>query len=178
MRPGADDMNAGTTRTGADALSAEVFRAFIAALRLHQRLMFGAFAEHGMHPGQAFCLRLLAAEDGLSQRDLAAGLHIAPPTASRMLRSMEADGLVERRSDTADHRLTRVFITPRGSQAEARLRDVAAAYIDDTIATLDEADRRELLRLLGAFNERLAAALEARRQAEPSAGGTAGTGAP
>jgi MarR family transcriptional regulator, organic hydroperoxide resistance regulator len=153
---------------GADDLSASVFRAFVTTLRLHQRLMFSALAERGMHPGQSFCLRFLSANDGLSQRDLAEGLHIAAPTASKMLRTMQEAGLVDRRPDATDHRLTRVFITPKGRTMEMQLHEVAAAYANETIATLPEEDRRELVRLLRELGRCLAAAFEA-RQAEPPA---------
>ena len=152
---------------GVDELSSRVFRAFLTSLRLHRRLMLGVLTDRDMHPGQAFCLRLLKANDGIAQRDLAAGLHIAPPTASKMLRAMEKAGLVDRRPDTTDQRLTRVYITKKGRDDEARLREVAAGYINQTIATLPEADRRDLARLLGEFNARLDGALEARRQSGP-----------
>jgi MarR family transcriptional regulator, organic hydroperoxide resistance regulator len=156
---------------GVDELSSRVFRAFITALRLHRRLMIGAMADRDMHPGQAFCLRLLTANDGIAQRDLAAGLDIAPPTASKMLHGLEKAGLVRRRTDAKDQRLTRVYITPEGRDLEARLHEVAAAYVNDTIAALPEADRRDLERLLGELNERLSAVIGARRQREHTPGG-------
>ena len=156
---------------GVDELSSRVFRAFLTSLRLHRRLMLGALTDRDMHPGQAFCLRLLRANDGIAQRDLAAGLHIAPPTASKMLRAMEKAGLVDRRPDATDQRLTRVYITPKGRDDEARLREVAAGYINQTIATLPVEDRRDLERLLGELNARLDGALAARRLSAPSADG-------
>jgi DNA-binding MarR family transcriptional regulator len=159
---------------GVDELSSRVFRAFVTALRLHRRLMLGVLADRDMHPGQAFCLRLLTVNDGIAQRDLAAGLHIAPPTASKMLRAMEKAGLVERRPDASDQRLARVHITARGRDLEARLHEAAAGYVDETIATLPEEDRRELARLLDELNDRLEAALQAREAAgAASAGGEA-----
>jgi len=64
---------------GVDDLSAGVFRAFLAALRLHRQLMVKTLAGHGTHPGQAVCLRLLATHDGITQRDLATALHLSRP---------------------------------------------------------------------------------------------------
>jgi MarR family transcriptional regulator, organic hydroperoxide resistance regulator len=133
---------------GTNELSARVFRAFIKTLRLHRRLMLAAMNDRDMHPGQAFCLRLVVENDGMPQRDLAAGLHIAAPTISRMLQSMEKAGLVKRLQDVADQRLTRVFATPAGRELEGRLRAVAADYVNQTIGRLSEADQRELARLL------------------------------
>lgn len=133
---------------GVDDLSADVFRAFLGVLALHRRLMMQALADRGVHPGQALCLRLLAANDGIAQRDLAAALYVARPTVTRMLHSMEKAGLVRRRPDAVDQRLTRVELTEAGRAEELRMRAAAADYVNATVATLPEADRRELARLL------------------------------
>lgn len=154
---------------GVDPLSAEAFRAFTKTLRLHRRLLFGAMSDHDMHPGQAFCLRLVATNDGMAQRDLAAGLHVAAPTVSKMLRGMEQAGLVTRRADDADQRLTRVYLTDQGRALEARLREVAAAYVNDTIGILSEAERRQLARLLDRLAARIEAVLDERRAAPSEA---------
>jgi DNA-binding MarR family transcriptional regulator len=133
---------------GVDELSAEVFRALHATLRLHKQLMTRTLAAHGTHPGQATCLRLLAVHDGITQRDLAEALHLARPTVSKMLQAMEKAGAVERRPDETDQRLTCVKLTAAGRALERDLRAVAADYVNETIGTLPEGDRRELARLL------------------------------
>jgi len=133
---------------GVDELSAEVFRALHATLRLHKQLMTRTLAAHGTHPGQATCLRLLAVHDGITQRDLADALHLARPTVSKMLQAMQKAGVVERRPDDTDQRLTCVKLTAAGRALERDLRAVAADYVNETIGTLPEGDRRELARLL------------------------------
>jgi DNA-binding MarR family transcriptional regulator len=151
---------------GVDELSSRVFRAFMGTLRLHRRLMMQELADRGIHPGQAMCLRLLAANDGISQRDLAAALHVARPTVTKMLKSMEKSGLVRREPDAADARLTRVELTGAGRAEEKQMGAVAAVYVNATIATLPECDRRELARLLDALGgaiERAGAVRETRR---------------
>ena len=157
---------------GVDELSSRVFRAFVGTLRLHLRLMMQALADRGIHPGQAMCLRLLGANDGIAQRDLADALHVARPTVTKMLHSMEKAELVRRRADAVDARLTRVELTAAGRAEERRMRAAAAHYVNATIATLPADDRRELARLLeelGASIERAAAAREAGRHGEESA---------
>ena len=154
---------------GVDELSSRVFRAFVGTLRLHGRLMMQALADRGIHPGQAMCLRLLAVNDGIAQRDLADALHVARPTVTKMLHSMEKAGLVRRRADVVDGRLTRVELTAAGRAEETQMRAAAAHYVNATIATLPADDRRELARLLeelGASIERAAAAREGGRPGE------------
>jgi DNA-binding MarR family transcriptional regulator len=139
-----------------DALSAEVFRAFIRALQLHRQHMFKALAGHGVHPGQVFCLRLVGARSGITQRDLASELLLARPTVTRMLQALERAGAVERRPDQRDQRLTRVYLTATGGDLLEETHAVAADYINQTIASLSEHDRRDLVRLLNLLGDSMA----------------------
>jgi len=141
---------------GVDALSSRVFRAFLTAARLHKHQMMRALATRGIHPGQAFCLRVVAANDGVTQRDLAGSLHLARPTVTKMVQALERSGAVERRPDPDDRRLTRVYLTDGGRELAVEMHGVAADYINATIGTLAEDDRRELARLL----EELGASIE------------------
>jgi MarR family transcriptional regulator, organic hydroperoxide resistance regulator len=161
---------------GVDELSSGVFRAFLTTLRLHRQLMVRTFAERGTHPGQAMCLRLLAARDGITQRDLAASLHLSPPTITRMLQAMEKAELIERRPHDSDQRLTCVGLTAAGRDLEQELRAVAAGHVNETIGTLSEDDRRELGRLLDELSASIVAAIDARPDAADGGGGRATSG--
>ena len=148
---------------GVDDLSSRVFFAFLVTLRLHKQLMLRTLAGQGTHPGQIFCLHVLAGRDGISQRDLADALRLSRPTVSRMLQAMQKAGAVERRPDAADQRLTRVFLTDVGRDLERQMRGVVADFVNETIGELPENDRRELARLLGELGELMSQAL-ARRE--------------
>lgn len=152
---------------GVDDLSSQVFLAFVGALRLHKQLMRRTLIGQGTHPGQVFCLHVLAGQDGISQRDLADALHLSPPTVSKMLQAMQKAGAVERRPDAADQRLTRVFLTAAGRDLEGQMRGVVAEFVNETIGSLPENDRLELARLLGELGASLSQAL-ARRGQEPA----------
>lgn len=147
---------------GVDDLSSRVFLAFLGTLRLHKQLMLRTLTGQGTHPGQIFCLHVLAGHDGISQRDLADALRLSRPTVSKMLQAMQKAGAVERRPDTADQRLTRVFLTAAGRDLERQLRGVVAELVNATIANLPENDRRELARLLGELGARMSQALARR----------------
>ncbi len=153
-----------TELEGVDELSTRVFRAFLNALRLHRQLMIAALSDIDTHPGQAFCLRFLSANDGVTQRDLADSLHLAKPTVSKMLQAMEKAGAIERRPDEHDQRLTRVHLTPVGHRLETKLRAVSAAQINETVGSLPEGDRRELGRLLEALSASISTAIDVRQR--------------
>lgn len=150
---------------GVDDLSSGVFFALLVTLRQHKQLMLRTLAGQGTHPAQIFCLHVLVGHDGISQRDLADALHLSPPTVSKMLQAMQKAGAVERRPDSADQRLTRVFLTASGRDLERQMRGVVAELVNETIGELPEDDRRELARLLGELGASMSQAL-ARRDSE------------
>lgn len=59
-------------------------------------------------------MRELSREDGCSQLDLVHKTHLKAPTVSVTLKRMEAEGLVERKQDISDLRITRVYLSPKG----------------------------------------------------------------
>jgi DNA-binding MarR family transcriptional regulator len=165
---------------GVDELSARAFRAFLATAKLHFKNMMATMAGGRTHPGQAMCLRLLDVNEGATQRDMARMLHVAPPTVSKMLSTMEKAGLVERRPDEADQRLTRVYLTSDGRERSEQMGVAVGEYVNATFATLTERERRDLARLLDKLGARIsevaAAGCEpAAPEAPPAAADTAAT---
>lgn len=133
---------------GVDDLSERAFRAFISTARLHFKHMMGALAGGHARHGQAMCLRLLTVNEGATQREIAHMLHVAPPTVSKMLSAMEKSGLVERRPDHTDQRLTRVYLTDAGRERDEEIAAAVGQYVNATFGALSERDRRDLSRLL------------------------------
>ena len=70
----------------------------------------GVMSQQGAH----LVLSTLAVSDGINQLELVRSTHLRPPTVSVILRRMEAEGLVERRSDEKDKRAIRVYLTDKG----------------------------------------------------------------
>jgi len=140
---------------GIDELSARAFRAFLTTARLHFKNMMTTMAGGRLHHGQALCFRLLSVNDGVTQKDLARMLRVAPPTVSKMLSTMEKAGLVERRPDEADQRLTRVHLTDAGRERGAQIGVALGEYINATFATLTERELREFTRLLDKLGARI-----------------------
>ena len=145
---------------GVDPLSYAVFSAYMRSLHLHRQLMGKLMSGPDSHPGQAFCLRMLAANDGVTQRDLAEAMHLSRPSVTTMLQRMQKAGLIDRRPDEADQRLMRVYLTDDGRALAAQMRATFATYISTAFDSMSADDRRELERLLGVMAENTAAALK------------------
>ena len=81
-------------------------------------------------PGAHLVLSMLAIHDGINQLELVRATHLKPPTVSVILKNMEAEGLVERRSDPNDLRAIRVYLTENGRRLDqkniARIRAMDA----------------------------------------------------
>ncbi len=78
----------------------------------------------GLHVGQELVLLNLAIEDGVTQSDLMTSLCVEPPTMTKTLQRMEKAGLVKRRPDDVDGRISRVSATPEGRALQQSILDL------------------------------------------------------
>lgn len=76
-----------------------------ALARVVEREWAKAFQPFGLTPPQAFLLRMVLAQPGLAQHELATALTVARPTATRLLDGLQSLGLIERKplADDARH---------------------------------------------------------------------------
>ena len=130
---------------GPDETLADAFRAVSRQLR-HRTQQ--ALAPWDVTPSQARALGVLARHDPVRLGALSEHLRIAPRSATEVVDTLAAAGLVERRPDPADRRATLVALTPRGAEVMEAIRAARAAEADDFFARLDEADRAALAEIL------------------------------
>jgi DNA-binding MarR family transcriptional regulator len=120
-----------------------------------RRFVQRAAAARGLSVTALEVLGALVEHDGLSHRDLAGRLRLAPATLTPVLDALEAAGALTRVRDGADRRVVRVSITDRGWE-----RYVAVAGdVERAVAELPEpspaqaaAIRAHLLDLLAAVD--------------------------
>ena len=87
---------------------------------------------------------------------LAAAEQVRPPTMTRLVQALEAEGLVTRHPDPADGRVVRVAATARGRRLLAAGRARRVAALARRLAALPPAERRALAQA-AELVERLAA---------------------
>ncbi len=80
-----------------------------------------------LQSGARRILACLDKRDGVSQLELVRATHLKAPTISLIVQKMERDGLITRRSDDIDMRLTRVQISDEGK----RVNEILAQSIRD-----------------------------------------------
>jgi DNA-binding MarR family transcriptional regulator len=83
------------------------------AARVMAQALARRLERHGVGIGQWAVLLFLYRSDGLTQAELARVVAIEPPTLVRTIDRMERDGLVTRRGDPRDGRVSRIHLTPR-----------------------------------------------------------------
>lgn len=145
---------------GLDPLSAQVFVAFKRSMHMHRQFMARMLGDKCPHPAQAGCLRILAAHDGITQRDLAEMLQVSRPTVTSMLQKMEKTGLIDRRTDERDQRLTHIHLTADGHEASKEMREVFSRLMHTSLGSMPDEDKREFARLLDSLSDSLNRSLE------------------
>lgn len=116
--------------------------------KAHRQLAEEDLNKLGVHTGQEMILLQLWIEEGISQSQLAACMEVEPPTATKMLQRMERAGLIERRPDPEDARVSLVYLTERGRTLEQPVLDVWRQLEARTISGLSLTEQTLLRRLL------------------------------
>jgi DNA-binding MarR family transcriptional regulator len=71
---------------------------------------------------------------------------VTPPTMTRMVASLERDGLVKRQTDASDKRVIWVEATAKGRRLIEQGRMARVAFLEQHVADLPAEDRRALAR--------------------------------
>lgn len=116
--------------------------------KAHRGCADEALGEIGLHVGQEMFLWHLWEQDGLTQSELAAQLCVQPPTVNKMLSRMESAGLLERRADMDDNRVSRVYLTEQSRSLQASVTQVWEKLEARTVANLSAEESAILSGLL------------------------------
>jgi DNA-binding MarR family transcriptional regulator len=140
---------AGAPPTAADApptaVDATELAARLASLSTNlQRELGRADAGDGLTRARLSALSLLVLGGPRTLGDLAAGEHVRPPTMTRLVHAMEADGLVVREPHPTDGRSIIIRATRSGEELLGQGRAHQIAALARAIGDLDEADRARL----------------------------------
>ena len=125
------------------------------ANRAFQRLLEKRISGFGLKRGQWYFLRVLWAEDGLSQRELSARVGTMEPTTVIALRSMERAGLIRRVRSTHDKRKAQVWLTPKAKRMRDELLAVARGITDEAERGIGSTDLLRFRRIVARMTANL-----------------------
>ncbi len=126
-------------------------------LRRGHQIAVGLFLEtcapHDLTPLQYLLLCLLAHEGPQDQVTLGGAAALDRTTVAVVLRNLEQRGLVQRKVSPRDRRAKIVTLTRAGAKLEAAARPAAELARSRLVDPLTEAERADLVRLLGKLTE-------------------------
>jgi DNA-binding MarR family transcriptional regulator len=121
--------------------------------RLQRNLVAAELDDLKVHVGQEHMLYRLAIDEGVSQGQLADALCLDASTVTKMLLRLERDGVVERRTDAEDARISRVYLTTRGKALVQPVLDIWGRMEARLVRGMTDAEcvllRRLLVQILG-----------------------------
>lgn len=99
----------------------------------------------------------LEREDGQTLAALSRRLLVTAGNLTGLVDRAERDGVVERRPDPGDRRVSRVHLTGKGRAIVEAALPHHAQHVSELVSALDANERRELRRLLGKLRDSLLA---------------------
>ena len=111
--------------------------------------VLAVLASHEEAMAEGFAPRLL------SQVELADIVGIRPQSLGALLARLEADGCIERAAGEQDRRARQVKLTDHGRDQAQEARDHQRAFARDTLAVLDDAEKRQLATIVLKLNAAL-----------------------
>jgi DNA-binding MarR family transcriptional regulator len=102
--------------------------------------------DEGLTPTQYSVLGLIAVRGPLGLTELTELEGLNPTMLSRVVRKLDDEGLISRRTDLSDQRAVRVQVTPAGTDVHQRIRTQRTQVLYDCLERLPAEVTDELLR--------------------------------
>jgi len=98
--------------------------------------------------GQNRLLRILARQEGYSQKELAEMMHIRPASLSELLKKLSQKDYLTKKQNTVDRRVTNYFLTEAGKKYISSLQDERKHLGEDLFTTLTLDEKQQLHQIL------------------------------
>lgn len=128
--------------------SDSLYHVFSRVIKSHHKRMHSLMEEIGLYPGQHPMLFMLGHNDGQSQKELAERLRSKPATITVMVTRMEKAGLVERKQDSEDQRVSRVYLTDKGKGIVTHVKEKLDSINEECFKNFTEEEKMLLRRFL------------------------------
>lgn len=111
------------------------------------RRMYNILAiENGITQGIGYAL-INISKEGVPATKIAPLMGMNPSSLSRLLKNMEDDGLIYRKSDDDDRRVVKIFLTPRGIELRTKVRKVVIDFNSKLSEIITKADMEAFVRV-------------------------------
>jgi len=119
------------------------------AARLSRTALASRLLAHGFYAGQDQIMLALDGEDGQTPGKLAVRLGVRPPTITKTINRLQAQGFVDKKSSEDDARQAHIFLTVSGQDAIKAIEKAVRKAEKQALRGLDKKDQKALSKLLG-----------------------------
>lgn len=101
-----------------------------------------------LRPSDFAVLSLLRVNPGISQKQVAQGVGVAPPNLAPVIERMESRRLIARRRSSQDGRVQSFSLTPQGERLCRKAEAIALEFEEAAAQHLSDTERQTLVQLL------------------------------
>lgn len=138
-----------------DYLSKSPYQIFHQVIGLHHYRSHQLLENKGVYRGQPPLLFALHKKDGQSQKELSKELGVQPATITVMVKRMAKAGLIERKQDKEDQRISRVYLTREGERIRKQAVIITRQIEEECFGSLSEEENDTLKKLLFKVKENI-----------------------
>jgi DNA-binding MarR family transcriptional regulator len=125
------------------------------AARLARTALAARLLAHGFYAGQDQIMLALDREDGQTPGNLAGRLGVRPPTITKTINRLQAQGFLEKRASAADARQAHIFLTETGRDIINAIEKSVKKTEKQALKGLDKKDQKALFKLLARIEANL-----------------------
>ncbi|MER2536540.1 MAG: MarR family transcriptional regulator [Rhizobiaceae bacterium] len=129
------------------------------AARLARTALATRLLAHGFYAGQDQIMVSLDAEDGQTPGQLAMRIGVRPPTITKTINRLQAQGFLEKKASETDARQAHVFLTEAGREAIRAIQKSLRKTEKQALKGLDKKEQKTLAKLLSRIEANLSGAV-------------------
>jgi DNA-binding MarR family transcriptional regulator len=125
------------------------------AARQSRTALASRLTQNGLYAGQDQVMIALSEADGQTPGNLASRLGVRPPTITKTINRLQAQGFLERRSSEADSRQAHIFLTDSGREAIRAIEKSLRKTEKQALRGLDKKEQKALGKMLSRIEANL-----------------------
>ena len=137
------------------AAKGEMLGRLQSAARQSRTALAARLLQTGLYAGQDQIMMALADEDGQTPGGLASRLGVRPPTITKTINRLQAQGFLDRRASDADSRQAHIFLTDSGREAIRVIEKSLRKTEKQALRGLDKKEQKTLLKMLSRIEANL-----------------------
>lgn len=125
------------------------------AARLSRTALASRLLSHGFYAGQDQIMLTLDSEDGQTPGQLASRLGVRPPTITKTINRLQAQGFLDKQASDQDARQAHIFLTELGRDTIKAIEKSVRKTEKQALKGLDKKDQKTLAKLLARIEANL-----------------------